>query len=244
MEKIVSLCKRRGFIFQSSEIYGGINGFWDYGPLGAELKRNVKELWWNDHDPPARRRRRPRSHHHHVAANLEGQRPRGHVQRSDVRLQRLTKNDFALIKSNQHSGVAYHFKGAEDPLALADIMDLLEGFEPESELQKELASEKNAHEVASRLSKSVNPKLREAGERVLKELSKRARGVCEDKFSVLLQAGKPPESAYKAAIQFYERRGLSHPQPILDCTEKVENSIRFCNPKMVSLNLLNRARST
>ena len=46
MEKVVSLCKRRGFIFPSSEIYGGINGFWDYGPLGAELKRNVKELWW------------------------------------------------------------------------------------------------------------------------------------------------------------------------------------------------------
>src|SRR5262245_35007323 len=47
MEKIVSLCKRRGFIFQSSEIYGGLNGFWDYGPLGADLKRNVKEAWWN-----------------------------------------------------------------------------------------------------------------------------------------------------------------------------------------------------
>jgi len=46
MEKIVSLSKRRGFIFQSSEIYGGINGFWDYGPLGAELKRNVKDYWW------------------------------------------------------------------------------------------------------------------------------------------------------------------------------------------------------
>jgi glycyl-tRNA synthetase len=46
MEKIVSLCKRRGFIFQSSEIYGGLNGFWDYGPLGAELKRNIKEYWW------------------------------------------------------------------------------------------------------------------------------------------------------------------------------------------------------
>jgi glycyl-tRNA synthetase len=46
MEKIVSLCKRRGFIFQSSEIYGGINGFWDYGPLGAELKRNLRETWW------------------------------------------------------------------------------------------------------------------------------------------------------------------------------------------------------
>jgi glycyl-tRNA synthetase len=46
MEKIVSLCKRRGFIFQSSEIYGGLNGFWDYGPLGAELKRNIKDSWW------------------------------------------------------------------------------------------------------------------------------------------------------------------------------------------------------
>lgn len=48
MDKIVSLCKRRGFLFQSSEIYGGLNGFWDYGPLGVELKRNVKDAWWRD----------------------------------------------------------------------------------------------------------------------------------------------------------------------------------------------------
>ena len=46
MEKIVSLCKRRGFIFQASEIYGGLNGVWDYGPLGVELKRNLKDYWW------------------------------------------------------------------------------------------------------------------------------------------------------------------------------------------------------
>lgn len=46
MEKLVSLCKRRGFIFQSSEIYGGVNSCWDYGPLGVELKRNIKEEWW------------------------------------------------------------------------------------------------------------------------------------------------------------------------------------------------------
>jgi len=55
MDKIVSLCKRRGFIFQDSEIYGGQNGFWDYGPLGTELKRNVRNTWWEDmvsgHDP-------------------------------------------------------------------------------------------------------------------------------------------------------------------------------------------------
>ena len=48
MDKLVALCKRRGFIFQSSEIYGGINGFWDYGPLGVELKRNIKDAWWRD----------------------------------------------------------------------------------------------------------------------------------------------------------------------------------------------------
>lgn len=48
MDPIVALCRRRGFIFQSSELYGGINGFWDYGPLGAELKRNLKEAWWQD----------------------------------------------------------------------------------------------------------------------------------------------------------------------------------------------------
>jgi glycyl-tRNA synthetase len=46
MEKIVSLCKRRGFIYPGSEIYGGFSGFWDYGPLGVELKNNVKQLWW------------------------------------------------------------------------------------------------------------------------------------------------------------------------------------------------------
>jgi glycyl-tRNA synthetase len=48
MEKLTALCKRRGFIFPSSEIYGGIGGFWDYGPLGVELKRNIKDAWWND----------------------------------------------------------------------------------------------------------------------------------------------------------------------------------------------------
>ncbi len=46
MDRLVSLCKRRGFIFQSSEIYGGAGSVWDYGPLGVELKRNVKERWW------------------------------------------------------------------------------------------------------------------------------------------------------------------------------------------------------
>ena len=46
MEKIVSLCKSRGFVFPGSEIYGGLANSWDYGPLGVELKNNIKQLWW------------------------------------------------------------------------------------------------------------------------------------------------------------------------------------------------------
>src|SRR5690606_24113362 len=48
MAKLVSLCKRRGFVFQSSEIYGGLKSAYDYGPLGAELKRNLMAEWWRD----------------------------------------------------------------------------------------------------------------------------------------------------------------------------------------------------
>ncbi len=48
MQKVVSLCKRRGYVFQSSEIYGGLNSCWDYGPLGVELKNNIKRRWWKE----------------------------------------------------------------------------------------------------------------------------------------------------------------------------------------------------
>src|SRR5690606_22423653 len=46
VDRLISMCKQRGFIYQSSEIYGGLNSCWDYGPLGAELKRNIKDAWW------------------------------------------------------------------------------------------------------------------------------------------------------------------------------------------------------
>lgn len=48
MDELTSLCKRRGFIFQSSEVYGGFAGFYDYGPLGVELRNNIKRAWWKD----------------------------------------------------------------------------------------------------------------------------------------------------------------------------------------------------
>jgi glycyl-tRNA synthetase len=48
MDQLVSLCKRRGFVYQASEIYGGIRGFWDYGPLGVLLKNNIRDWWWRN----------------------------------------------------------------------------------------------------------------------------------------------------------------------------------------------------
>ncbi len=114
MEKLVSLCKRRGFLFQSSEIYGGLNGFWDYGPLGVELKRNVKEAWWRDmvtaHDDLAvadgrsgdLRNDRPGLHDHHASAGLEVLGPLRPVSRLDGRLPR----DEAPVTATTRSAAA------------------------------------------------------------------------------------------------------------------------------------------
>ena len=86
MDKLVSLCKRRGFIFPSSEVYGGINGFWDYGPLGVELKRNIKEAWWRDNVRMRRRHGRPGLLDHHESAGLGSFRACRRLFRPDGRL--------------------------------------------------------------------------------------------------------------------------------------------------------------
>jgi glycyl-tRNA synthetase len=113
MERIVSLCKRRGFIFQSSEIYGGINGFWDYGPLGADLKRNVKDFWW-----------RVMTQRRDDVVGLDAtiiMHPRiweasGHVTTfADPMVDcLLTKKRFRADQVDPQSGIAYHYSGAED----------------------------------------------------------------------------------------------------------------------------------
>lgn len=172
MEKLVSLCKRRGFIFQSSEIYGGINGFWDYGPLGAELKRNVKELWWN-------RMTRMRDDVVGLEATIimhpQIWRASGHVDTfSDPMCDcLLTRKRFRADQVDVQSGMAYHFTGARDT-------------------------------VSGKTS--------------------------QDPFAVLLPAGKPPESARKTAVAFYQLRGLQNVELSGETTEKVENSQRF-NPE-------------
>jgi len=172
MEKIVSLCKRRGFIFQSSEVYGGINGFWDYGPMGAELKRNIKDLWW-----------RSMTKLREDVVGLEASiimhpsiwKASGHVETfADPMVDcLLTKKRFRADQIDAQSGIAYFYEGASDDGA----------------------------------GKTIN-----------------------ESFSVLLAAGKPPESARKVATQFYRQRGMAEPILQGERTEKVENTTRY-NPE-------------
>jgi glycyl-tRNA synthetase len=172
MEKIVSLCKRRGFIFQSSEIYGGINGFWDFGPLGAELKRNVKELWWTS---MTRLRDDVVGLEATIIMAPQIWKASGHVDTfSDPMCDcLLTKKRFRSDQIEPQSGQVYHYSGAKD---------------------------------ASTGKESIEP------------------------FSVLLPAGKPPESARNVAGQFYSSRGITQPTLSGERTEKAENTTRY-NPE-------------
>jgi glycyl-tRNA synthetase len=113
MEKIVSLCKRRGFIFQSSEIYGGINGFWDYGPLGSELKRNVRNLWW---DAMTQRREDVVGLDASIIMHPATWKASGHVDTfADPMVDcLLTRKRFRADQIEPQSGTAYHYAGAKD----------------------------------------------------------------------------------------------------------------------------------
>ncbi len=114
MEKIVSLCKRRGFIFQSSEIYGGLNGCWDYGPLGVELKRNLKDFWW-------RRMTRERDDvvgmDGSILMNRKVWQASGHEATfSDPMVECfVSKQRFRADQIEAQSGTVYTFTGAESP---------------------------------------------------------------------------------------------------------------------------------
>jgi glycyl-tRNA synthetase len=136
MEKIVSLCKRRGFIFQSSEIYGGINGFWDFGPLGAELKRNVKELWWT---AMTRLRDDVVGLEATIIMSPQIWKASGHVDTfSDPMCDcLLTKKRFRADQIEPQSGQVFHFSGAKDTASGKESIEpfsvlLLSGKPPES----------------------------------------------------------------------------------------------------------------
>ncbi len=136
MEKIASLCKRRGFIFQSSEIYGGIQGFWDYGPLGAELKRNVKDAWWTT---MTRQRDDIVGLEATIIMAPQIWRASGHVDTfSDPMCDcLLTKKRFRADQIDPQSGVVYSYTGAMDSVSGKAVPDrfsvmLAPGKPPES----------------------------------------------------------------------------------------------------------------
>ena len=240
MEKIVSLCKRRGFIFQSSEIYGGLNGFWDYGPLGAELKRNVKDLWWKS---MTKMREDVAGLDATIIMHPQIWKASGHVDTfADPMVDcLLTKKRFRADQIEPQSGVVYHFYGAEDMssvdalIASLTIEDADERRKAELEMLRKLKEAEDAEktrEQLNELSLSENPLLKDFAENQIKEIDQSDRR--EDHFAVLLPAGKPPESAYKIARQFFQGRGIKSPRFLAIRTEKVENTTRY-NPENGSL---------
>ena len=182
MEKIVALCKRRGFIFQSSEIYGGLNGAWDYGPLGVELKRNLKDYWWKC---MTQLRDDIVGFDGSILMNAAVWKASGHVDTfSDPLVEcLLTKKRYRADQIEPQSGMVYHYKGV-----------------------------------------NTSDKVRVVPE------GEQAPFYFEDRaFSVLVQAGKPRESADKVATQFY-RSMYQDFDLVFDGSEPVENSTSF-NPE-------------
>jgi glycyl-tRNA synthetase len=138
MEKIVALCKRRGFIFPSSEIYGGLNGAWDYGPLGVELKRNLKDYWWKC---MTQLRDDIVGFDGSILMNAAVWKASGHVDTfSDPMVEcLLTKKRYRADQIEPKSGTAYYYRGilntAGGVIALPFAVLVPEG-KPEASAQK------------------------------------------------------------------------------------------------------------
>ncbi len=145
MERIVSLCKRRGFIYPASEIYGGINGFWDYGPLGSQLKNNLRDAWWHDmvECPPLGPDGHPLSLvglDSSIIQNPRAWEASGHVSGfSDPMVDcRETKSRFradhllVLSKADALDGPFFAFLEGEPEIALKKAKKVLRGADPEA----------------------------------------------------------------------------------------------------------------
>ena len=226
MEKIVSLCKRRGFIFQSSEIYGGINGFWDYGPLGAELKRNVKELWWNT---MTRKRDDVVGLEATIIMSPEIWKASGHVDTfADLMVEcPITNKRFRVDQIEPQDGLIYFFKGAFNmvPEEFGFIGD------EKQELEKAIKLKKRGDGLQA-LVKEFSTSTSASEQRLAVYISEflGLKKGDQHPFSVLLPAGKPPEKADDIAAKFYEKRGVCAPWPLRTHAEKVTGDTRH-NPE-------------
>jgi len=232
MERIVSLCKRRGFIFQSGEIYGGLNGCWDYGPLGAELKRNLKDYWWR---VMVRERDDVVGMDGSILTHPAVLKASGHVDTfSDPMVDcLLTKQRFRADQIPPQSGTVYQFIGA---LPLNALFDLdLSG--PTPEFWKTWLSPTLLTSVSD-LIESLRRGLNEQNaipaddDSLMRAAEHLQAAVVRLDFAVLAPDGKPIESARKVAAQFYESRGIKNPVLYEDRSRhrKVENSTCF-NPE-------------
>jgi glycyl-tRNA synthetase len=258
MEKIVSLCKRRGFIFQSSEIYGGLNGAWDYGPLGVELKRNLKNYWWQ-----------VTVHERDDVVGIDGSilthpevlKASGHVEGfSDPMVDcRLTGKRFRADQIPEQSGTVFFFESASEAAlsgrALQALAHLAET-DAEPQFNKTTITSSDAIELAKRIVErrklSVSlPKadaesielfflhlgdlLRQNPQSQWEEefasgYSVSNRRVSGDAFHVLVRKGESESKAYKTAQAFYRTRGLELPVARLHSKQPVERTQDF-NPE-------------
>ncbi|HWX17580.1 MAG TPA: glycine--tRNA ligase [Chthoniobacterales bacterium] len=257
MEKIVSLCKRRGFIFQSSEIYGGLNGAWDYGPLGVELKRNLKNYWW-----------RVMVHERDDVVGLDGAilthpavlKASGHVEGfSDPMVDcRLTNQRFRADQIPLQSGTVFIYEFARDatppPEALLVLAQLAET-DAEPRFDKQTIGPADAVDLAKRIATrhglSIPPPTRdpnsiemflldvvatirkgepEMADKFLAAYQPDKRRISGEEFRVLIRDGVPESNAEKTAREFYRKRGLHLPVVSLKPTQRVENNRDF-NPE-------------
>jgi glycyl-tRNA synthetase len=240
MEKIVSLCKRRGFIFQSSEIYGGINGFWDYGPLGTELKRNVKDAWW-----------RSMTQERDDIVGLDASiimHPKiweasGHTSTfSDPMVDcLLTKKRFRADQIEPQSGVVYSYIGSAHPDDVAMINQNLPFFKNKPDNAQEfiekvlqdLAVAKNENDVSEIVKKLGGTNYDDT---VISFFDTVRVNINREAISILIREGDHPESAVKKAKEFYQQRMLSDvvnvtPIPASFGTQRVENTVLFNSEK-------------
>ena len=233
MEKIVSLCKRRGFIFQSSEIYGGLNGCWDYGPLGVELKRNLKNYWWH-----------VMVHQRDDVVGMDGSilmnravwKASGHEDTfTDPMVDcLLTGKRFRADQIEPQTGIVYYYSGAVDLSEFEQMFDrVTDGRAPN--VKDEI--HKNKNRVFSMITDwqiSPDENYKKMASAVLSEIRKHKRIASDQPYSVLLPRGKPVESAHKIATQFYVQRGVQGPELQDERNEKLEKTKRY-NPENGSL---------
>jgi glycyl-tRNA synthetase len=257
MEKIVSLCKRRGFIFQSSEIYGGLNGAWDYGPLGVELKRNLKNYWWY-----------VTVHERDDVVGMDGSilthpavlKASGHVAGfSDPMVDcRLTGKRFRTDQISLQSGTVFSFEFARDAIPPPEsFKTLVEIAAPHLTVEKSvslhdsvkiglLVNERNNLgvkkptqdpdsilqfflDLGHELLTSADTHLAALGHVFLQNYTS-SPVTYGDAFRVLVRRGENEAKARKLAQDFYRKRGLQFPVVSFQSKQPIEDTRDF-NPE-------------